>query len=39
VEVIFLRKEVFRDGLSVKDVISECGGEMVGGEKKMANLI
>ncbi|MFZ4106904.1 SLBB domain-containing protein [Flavobacterium sp.] len=37
--VYFPKKVVYRDGLSVKDVISECGGVVPGGEKKKAYVV
>jgi protein involved in polysaccharide export with SLBB domain len=37
--VYFPKKVVFRDGLSIKDIISECGGVVPGGEKKKAYVV
>ncbi len=37
--VYFPKKVVYRNGLSVKDVISECGGVVPGGEKKKAYVV
>jgi protein involved in polysaccharide export with SLBB domain len=37
--VYFPKKVVYRDGLSIRDVISECGGVVPGGEKKKAYVV
>jgi protein involved in polysaccharide export with SLBB domain len=37
--VYFPKKVVYREGLSVKDIISECGGVVPGGEKKKAYVV
>lgn len=37
--VYFPKKVVYRDGLSVKNVISECSGVVPGGEKKKAYVV
>jgi protein involved in polysaccharide export with SLBB domain len=37
--VYFPKKVVYRNGLSVKDVINECGGVVPGGEKKKAYVV
>jgi protein involved in polysaccharide export with SLBB domain len=37
--VYFPKKVVYRNGLSVKDVINECGGVVPGGEKKKTYVV